>query len=122
MSLAMLTTVAMFVGLGIAVGLVGLWLWNYRKTDDAPEATQRTTGKVVGFISGAVFAFVVAIQQLGELAGLLGDFVAAFPGGFGQLALGLLAVGGFAGVIELTVVTATILVVLVIFATAAVKY
>lgn len=122
MNLAMLSTVAMFVASGLLLGLVGLWLWNYRKTDDAPEATRMTTGKIVGFVSGMVFAFVVAIQQLGELAGLMGDVVAVFPGGFGQLALGALAIGGFAGVIELTVVTATIFVVLVIFATAAVKY
>lgn len=110
------------------VGLVGglvavavVWARSYRRTGDAERATDQTSRRVVAVVSAALFALVAALVNFAGLFGTVGDLVTMAPGGFGQLALGFLAVAGFAGWIELTAVTATVLVVVIIAGVAAIR-
>lgn len=119
--IAMLKTIAIFAGGGLLLGLVGLWALNYSKAGNAPDATRRTSAAIIGVISGVVLTFVIAVSEVAALMGLFGDVFAMYPGGFGQVALGILAVAGVTGMLEVGVIGATILVVLVIAVTAAVK-
>ncbi|WP_144900889.1 hypothetical protein [Halobellus captivus] len=116
-----ISTIAVIVGFGAFVGVVGLWLLNYRRTEDATRATDRTSRKVIGVISAAVFAIVIAFSNLAGLFGVLGDIVSTWPGAVGQFVLATLAVAGFAGYVEMGVVAGTILVLAIIAGTAAVR-
>jgi hypothetical protein len=115
---------AIFIALavaGSALAIVALWIINYRKTDDATDATDRTSRKVVGVVSGGVFALVIAFANLAGLFGTIGDIVSAWPGAVGQFVLGGIALAGFAGWIELGVVGATLLVLGIIIAVAGIR-
>ncbi|MFD1601035.1 hypothetical protein [Halobellus rarus] len=116
-----LTTVAMIAGFGAFLAVVGLWILNYRRTENATRATDRTSRKVVGVLSGAVFAVVIAFSNLAGLFGTLGDIVSTWPGAVGQFILGGLAVAGFAGWIEIGAVAGTVLVVGIIVAIAGIR-
>lgn len=115
-----LFTVAALAALGGVVAVAGLWINSYRKESvDAPEATRTTSRRVVGVISGAVLAIAVAFTELAGLLGVFGDIVSMFPGGVTQLVLGGLAVAGFAGWLEVSLVGFTLLVVGVLVASTA---
>jgi len=101
--------------------VLGLWVRNYARTDSAPQATQRTSNRVIGFVVATLVSIAIAFSSVAGLAGAFGEVVSMFPGGTAQLILGGLAVAGFSGVLELSVVGATVIVVIVIFATAAVR-
>lgn len=116
-----LSTLAVVAGLGSLVAVVVLWVRNYRSTGDAPEATSRTTQSVVGLVSATLLSVVVGISEFGALLGTAGDIVSTWPGGIGQAALGLLAIAGFSGWLEIGVVGATITVLAVIAITTAIR-
>jgi len=116
-----LTTLAVVAAIGGLVAVVALWVINYRATDDAPEATSRTTETVVGVLSAGVFSVVVVVSEFAGLLGTVGDVVASSPAGVGQAVLGVLAIAGFGGWLEVGVVGATITVVAVIGITTAVR-
>lgn len=101
--------------------VVGLWVRNYARTDSAPQATQRTSNRVIGFVVAVMVSVAIAFSSLAGLAGAMGEVVGMFPGGTAQLILGGLAVAGFSGYLELSLVAATAIVVIVVFATAAVR-
>lgn len=101
--------------------VIGLWVRNYQQAGSAPEATARTSNRVVGFVVAVLISIAVAFSSLAGLAGAVGEVVAMFPGGTAQLILGGLAVAGITGYLELSVVAATILIVVVIFGSAAVS-
>jgi hypothetical protein len=116
------STLTIGVMLLIPVALiVGLWIQNYRKTDSAPAATERTSDRVVGFVVATLVSIAIAFSSVAGLAGAFGEVISMFPGGTAQLLLGTLAVAGFSGVVELSVVGATILVLIVIFGASAVR-
>ena len=113
-------TIGALVALGGVTAVAGLWVRNYRKPrTDAPEATRKTSKRVVGVISGAVLAVAIAFVELSSLLGVIGDVVSMFPGGVTQIVLGAIAVAGFGGYLELGVVGATLLVVGILAASAA---
>ena len=115
-----LFTVAALAAVGGVASVAGLWVMNYRKDGtDAPEATRKTSRKVVAVISGAVLAVAIAFTELAGLLGVVGDVVSMFPGGVTQLVLGGLAIAGFAGWIEVGIVGFTLLVVGVLVASTA---
>lgn len=115
-----LLTVAALVALGGVTAVAGLWVRNYRKPrTDAPEATRKTSKRVVGVISGAVLAVAIAFVELSSLLGVVGDVVSMFPGGVTQFVLGGIAIAGFGGYLELGVVGATLLVVGILATSAA---
>ncbi|WP_418284773.1 hypothetical protein [Halorubrum sp. DTA46] len=115
----MLTFAAVAALAGVAT-VGGLWVRNYRKDSvDAPEATRKTSRRVVAVISGAVLAVAIAFVELAGLLGVVGDVVSMFPGGVTQLALGALAIAGFQGWIEVGVVGFSLLVVGVLVASTA---
>jgi hypothetical protein len=116
---AQLTLLAVLLLPSLAV--LGLWVRNYARTDSAPQATQRTSNRVIGFVVATLVSIAIAFSSVAGLAGAFGEVVSMFPGGTAQLILGGLAVAGFSGVLELSVVGATVIVVIVIFATAAVR-
>jgi len=116
-----LTTLAVVAALGGLLAVVALWVINYRATDDAPEATSRTTKAVVGVLSAGVFSIVIAVSEFAALLGTVGDVVATSPAGVGQAVLGFLAIAGFSGWLEIGVVAATIVVIAVIGITTAVR-
>ena len=101
--------------------VVGLWVRSYARTDSAPQATQRTSNKVIGFVVAVLVSVAIAFSSLAGLAGAVGEVVSMFPGGMAQLILGGLAVAGFSGYVELSLVAATAIVIIVIFATSAVR-
>lgn len=104
-------TVALLVAIGATATIGGLWLVNYRDAGNAPDATRRTSRRVVAVISGAIIAVAIALAELAGLLGTVGDLVSMFPGGFTQLVLAGLAIAGFQGWIEVGVVGFTLLVV-----------
>ena len=116
-----LPLIAMVAAGGAVVAILGLWVINYRQTDDVEDATDRTSRTVIGVVSGAVFALVIALSNFAGLFGTIGDIVSTWPSAVGQLVLGGLAVAGFAGWIELGAVSATILVVGIIVAVAGIR-
>jgi len=95
------------------VALIGLWVRNYRRTGDAPRAARQSSQRVLGVAVGAILSVLVIA---GEFLDALAALVSFAPETFGQVFLGFLAIAGFAGWIELGVVTATIAVVLVLVA------
>lgn len=101
--------------------VVGLWVRSYARTDSAPQATQRTSNKVIGFAVAVLVSVAIAFSSLAGLAGAVGEVVSMFPGGTAQFILGGLAVAGFSGYVELSLVAATGIVIIVIFATSAVR-
>ncbi len=103
------------------VSLVALWIFNYSQTGDTEDATERTSGTVVGAISGVVFGVVIVLSTVGDALGVVGDFIATFPNAIGQFVLGGLAVLGFSGWVEIGTVGATVLVVVIIAGVAAVR-
>lgn len=103
---------ALVTALGGVTAVGGLWVWNYSKEDiGAPEATRLTSRRVVGVVSGAIFALAIGFAELTGLLGTIGDVVAMFPGGTTQAVLGALAVAGFAGWVEIGLAGATVLVI-----------
>lgn len=107
-------------GLGGGAAVAALWVRNYRKDSvDAPEATRKTSRRVVAVISGAVLATAIAFVELAGLLGVVGDVVSMFPGGVTQLVLGALAIAGFQGWIEVGIVGFSLLVVFVLAASTA---
>lgn len=98
--------------------VLGLWVWNYAKADAADEATRRTSRTIVGIVAGAVISTVIIAS---EIAGMFAELIAYSPEGFGTTALGLIAVLGLSGWVELGIVSATILVVGIIVVMAAVR-
>ena len=112
-----------FAGVAALAGVAtvgGLWVRNYRKDSvDAPEATRKTSQRVVAVVSGAVLAVAIAFVELAGLLGVVGDVVSMFPGGVTQLVLAGLAVAGFQGWIEVGVVGFSLLVVGVLVASTA---
>jgi len=116
-----LTTLAIVAGLGGLVAVIAVWVMNYRSTGDAPRATSKTSRKVVGVLSAALFSVIVAISEFAGLLGTAGDVVATWPGGAGQVVLGFLAIAGFSGWLEIGVVGGTIVVIAVIGITTAVR-
>ena len=109
------------VSLIVLLVVVGLWVRNYLDEGNAPEATARTSNRIVGVVAGALISAAIAFSSVAELAGVFGEIVSMFPGGTAQLILGGLAVAGFSGYLELSVVAATVIVVIVIFGTSAVR-
>ena len=116
-----LPLIALVAAGGGVLAVVGLWVLNYRETDDATRATDKTSRKVIGVVSGGIFAIVVALSNFAGLFGTLGDIVSTWPGAAGQFVLGGIAVAGFAGWIEIGAVGGTILVVGVIVSVAAIR-
>ena len=115
-----LFTVAALAALGGVASVAAVWVMNYRKDGTgAPEATRTTSRKVVGVVSGAVLAIAIAFTELAGLLGVVGDVVSMFPGGVTQLVLGGLAIAGFAGWLEVSLVGFTLLVVGVLVASTA---
>jgi len=114
-------TVAVVAAVGAVVAVIALWGINYRKTNDATRATDRTSKKVIGVVSGGVFALVVALSNFAGLFGTFGDIVSTWPGAVAQFVLGGLAVAGFAGWIEMGAVVGTVLVVGIIAGAAAIR-
>lgn len=113
-------TIGAVVALGAVLAVAGLWVRNYRKEGvEAPGATRKTSRKVVGVVSGALLAVVIAFTELAGLLGVFGDIVSMFPGGATQIALAGLAVAGFAGWLEVGLVGFTLLVVGVLVASTA---
>lgn len=112
-----------FVALAALGGVVttgAVWVRNWRKDGvGAPEATRKTSRRVVAVVSGAVLAVAIAFVEFSSLLGVVGEIVSMFPGGVTQLALGGLAVAGFAGWIEIGLVGFTLLVVGVMVASTA---
>lgn len=102
------------------LALIGLWLWNYREEGSAPAASSETSNAVVGFLSGAVMSLVIVMAAFADFIGVMGDIIATWPAAFSQLLLGLLAIAGFSGMIEASVVSATLLVVVILVGYAAV--
>ena len=115
----------MAIGTAAVVGGVGsvalMWGRNYRRTGNAPDATQRTTRRIVGLLSAAVVSVAVILSEFTGLLGTAGDVVAMNPEGWTQAAIGLLAIAGVSGVVELGVVSMTALVVIVIAVSAAIR-
>lgn len=106
---------------GSVLAVVALWIVNYRRTDDAGDATDRTSRRVVGVVSGGIFAIVIAFANLAGLFGTIGDIVSTWPGAVGQFVLGALAIAGFTGWLEIGAVGGTLLVVVVIVAVAGIR-
>lgn len=101
--------------------IAGLWVRNYQQAGSAPAATARTSDRVVGFVVAVLVSIAIAFSSLAGLAGAFGEVISMFPGGTAQLILGGLAVAGFSGYLELSIVGATAIVVIVVFATSAVR-
>lgn len=114
-----LPTVLGVFALGATASVAGLWVMNYRKKGNAPDATRKTSRRVVAVVAGAVFAVAIALSELAGLLGVVGDLVAMFPGGVTQLVLAGLALAGFQGWIEVGVVGFTLLVIGVLAASTA---
>ena len=112
-------------GAGLAalamVAVTLTWFGNYRSAGNAPDATRQTSRRVVAVVSGAVLAVAIAIAELAGVVGVIGEVVSMFPGGVTQLVLSGLAVAGFAGYIEISVVGFTALIVLVLVGSTALR-
>lgn len=116
-----ITTLAALFMVGAVVGVAAVWARNYRKKGNAPDATRKTSQRVVAVATGAILAVAIAFAELAGLLGVVGDVVSMFPGGVTQLVLGGLAIAGFAGYIEIGLVGFTLLVVLVLAGSTALR-
>lgn len=107
--------------LGAFAAIAALWLSNYQSRNDAVQATRQTSQTIVGLIAGSVLVVIVAIAELSAVLGIFGDVIAMFPGGFAQLLLGTVAVLGVSGWLELSVVGMTVLVILIMAGSTAIR-
>ena len=117
MSMRMVVAAAIGIPL-VVIGL--LWIRNYLRRGSAPTATSDTSETVSGVLSAVVMSFVIALSGVAMFFGTIGDILATWPAASAQTALAVLAIAGFSSMVEVGVVTGTILVIVILLVYAAV--